>query len=1574
MKAPLNMRKGEDDGFEFGEETMVDLWEKAFAEAKGDLKFKPGDEESLADFHTANFPLTQTEALFQEWRHPKADTPEVQEREHKIREYVQQCLGWAQTTCTYAHDHASGTFAEPVKLLSGGIAYLLKAAQDVSTDLNTIQSTFQTIASAMQEIHIMEKHPVVTPTAKESLVKVFIALLYFCSYVGSDLRNQTRLAMWRKKVLRQETDLAQKQCEKVEQAVTTFHDAIRFESYNDIKEIKEGVHWLIKNTNTKMQQTVLLGGMYSMSEKGNVLDKLAKTLQGKLHLNLTVLSQMATRMDEIMPELVKDGFRWLASNDLYQQWLYRHDTSPVLYIRGSDGVGKTSLTAHCYQLIPNMAGRNRTLVQKETVRQQLIVTYFLFEPGMQYFQNFPSVIASILFQIAAQDPKWCDSISGKAVLNSHDPIEIWKDLVLKRFEKKSHSSEELYILLDGISDMQAKERDSMLRLFYESLSGRDHRVWILLTGSGKQNESFPSDIVEASPIPMIEMTTDRKLAEKIIEKRMARLDNLRRIRPESEGYRLISEYLFQSSNGNLSILDQTIEILDQNGTDKRSFLKFMEGAGSGDENLIRHTLRGSDATFTRAVKKVLLWCAFAKRALTVSNLNDIIRLDDDLQANGIKPDAVLERCRDLLYIRRVLPSNLGPPSVNPELYWCSRPDHETGNQKDKAHKQPLADDYEYVDFRQAKLKKCIQQGGTNIYTDVNAEKVEIFVTLCDILCGSSLEPESSLPEYAAFNLIRHLREIDLVTHEVVPVDHSKEKSLKDLLSKDRETKEKEARSKEMKPQSQRIKNDQLKRVGKALYRVLTNETGVSAVFEKVQSQMDNSHIDFDLYDTPSAGTQESGDCGDCVKTSTNELIRVWAEEMIARDRDDHLSLPAHIWSWADIMKTHPARMLENLARGHLQSWVQKSTAEEARVPYKLAFRAFFTTGRFQHWSRDEDQINASIAEDMLGQCRDSRTRFAQARLAAALLLYESPHTQDRDYALFLYEKNRHLDESMCAEKLYSLLGLASHYTPPHGSSDTASWEKVKKYTEEALKCWKDSDAALRPNFNPEQCKNVYMLNVKACMALKDTKSARKACQDALNNKFLRHCRALGYFLTVLVQIHAEQEAHSSIIQTIQDQLEYQPPYFIPAWLMNRSRQTNKDDRLRRAAVVTGNVDIVIQIYDRAICHWAYRGLFHETCVMLSELAVIYRQDCHAIKMAEDILSRMLGAMLKDESLQVDSKLLSIIIMERFDIYFDRYSKARNKTAKEPLCHAASALIADVRVADVIESSTKATVLITLAKMWRGIGFKYRAYQYADHAFKLCIVDLEDRVDDNDMDAFRALTKVLHFAGLSKDAGIAASLIFDKANANALEVSDEEYRNTLFSAVITEHPPSAETLDLHITTGSDDAFAPPFIHEHEHEHEHAAPLSASSIATDPTEKSPTTAATTPCSGSIQETTKVIDEGNGSLLQCMGPCGKDKLNQWELGSPAWFFCLDCPSTDYCNECYNTKDANKHSQDKGLWSKVCWGKHTLIQQPILGWKGVKDGVIRVGGSSRGVKDWMLDMKERWALEMRNNSKKRS
>lgn len=468
---------------------------------------------------------------------------------------------------------------------------------------------------------------------------------------------------------------------------------------------------------------------------------------------------------------------------------------------------------------------------------------------------------------------------------------------------------------------------------------------------------------------------------------------------------------------------------------------------------------------------------------------------------------------------------------------------------------------------------------------------------------------------------------------------------------------------------------------------------------------------------------------------------------------------------------------------------------------------------------------------------------------------------------------------------------------------------------------------------------------------------------------------MGYFLTILVEIFTDAKDYSSVIQAITVQIKNQS-YLIPAWLMNRCRYISNDDRLRRASAATGNTDLLIQVYDGAICYWANKGLFHETCVMLYELAVIYRRDCQALKMAEDILNRILDTVKHDESLQVDSTLLSMIVSERFDIYFERLSKSWIKSSKESLCKVAASLINHPRVADVIESSIRACTLITLAKMYSEIGHKHDANEYADLAFRICIADLEDWVDDNDMPAFRALAKVLHFGGLHKDAGIAASLVFNRANADAPGVTDEEYFDTLSSTINPENRPGStsvitcpsETRDPVTSLGSG-SISP--VSGLLAEDEMVSQISEDSLHDSAgLEKSPVEPETSPMT-SPSDSIADFDAGNGRVLQCMGPCEKQSLKEWPLDSEPWYFCLDCPNVDYCKECYDNLNVLCLPQGLGECPKLCWGKHTSLSLPIPGWKGVKGGLIRVDSSSRGVREWLTDMKERWTSEMERKSK---
>lgn len=163
---------------------------------------------------------------------------------------------------------------------------------------------------------------------------------------------------------------------------------------------------------------------------------------------------------------------------------------------------------------------------------------------------------------------------------------------------------------------------------------------------------------------------------------------------------------------------------------------------------------------------------------------------------------------------------------------------------------PDANDCRYAVFRQASFAQHIQNG-RGMFKDVSVARLRIFVTLCEILCDASVSKVDSVHEYAAIYVISHLRDIEIEVEERESACKTpKDKSKREILSTNIHFKDTTEKNKEMKPKPSRISDAGLEQVARALYKLPSNETGASSVFERIQSQMSGSEIYFDLYDLP----------------------------------------------------------------------------------------------------------------------------------------------------------------------------------------------------------------------------------------------------------------------------------------------------------------------------------------------------------------------------------------------------------------------------------------------------------------------------------------------------------------------------------------------------------------------------------------------------------------------------------------------------------------------------------------------------------------------------------------------------
>jgi len=165
----------------------------------------------------------------------------------------------------------------------------------------------------------------------------------------------------------------------------------------------------------------------------------------------------------------------------------------------------------------------------EGSRQSTSVACFLFESGKEDSQSLQAVLATLILQIAEQDPKLCDSKDRelKKMPKGDDDLSIkflWENLILKTFERSSETSRNCYLLLDGVEQMKPNHCQNMLKLF-QALDGDRHCVRVMMTGLPDMFEKL--GLKSLLKINLDEKTKSAGDISKIIDHRIQHSKNLK---------------------------------------------------------------------------------------------------------------------------------------------------------------------------------------------------------------------------------------------------------------------------------------------------------------------------------------------------------------------------------------------------------------------------------------------------------------------------------------------------------------------------------------------------------------------------------------------------------------------------------------------------------------------------------------------------------------------------------------------------------------------------------------------------------------------------------------------------------------------------------------------------------------------------------------------------------------------------------------------------------------------------------------------------------------------------------------
>ncbi|KAH8895712.1 hypothetical protein GQ53DRAFT_803939 [Thozetella sp. PMI_491] len=109
-------------------------------------------------------------------------------------------------------------------------------------------------------------------------------------------------------------------------------------------------------------------------------------------------------------------------------------------------------------------------------------------------------------------------------------------------------------------------------------------------------------------------------------------------------------------------------------------------------------------------------------------------------------------------------------------------------------------------------------------------------------------------------------------------------------------------------------------------------------------------------------------------------------------------------------------------------------------------------------------------------------------------------------------------------------------------------------------------------------------------------------------------------------------------------------------------------------------------------------------------------------------------------------------------------------------------------------------------------------------------------------------------------------------------------------------------------------------------------------------------------------KEEDLDPGSFLFC-GDCNKEFWD-WNEPEGSLYLCYFCTDLSLCQECFEKKTAVDNGERGPEWRTLCPKGHKHIKAPVEGWRGLKNGVLKMNVEIT-FDDWLKDVKHEWGAK---------
>jgi Cdc6-like AAA superfamily ATPase len=266
-------------------------------------------------------------------------------------------------------------------------------------------------------------------------------------------------------------------------------------------------------------------------------------------------SQIEARMHSIESQFVEGTFSWLKDALEYKIW-FKATSTPFLCVSGPQGAGKTYFTYHCFRRIQETRSAHHQQQDATIAQQSVSVAYFFFDASES--QSLQKALSNIIFQIASQDAKFCESLvkdidaldkrrpaAKGEKQDMYDVNVLWKTFLSPKFEKKTETSRLVYILLDGVDQLKEDDYQTLMN-HLRDLNSNKTGIQIMMTGSQRKLKDMN---LKPQEIDLHRRSRKEGDIQRIIDYRIKRSEHLESIL-NNEGRRQIYDHFNSHPEGN----------------------------------------------------------------------------------------------------------------------------------------------------------------------------------------------------------------------------------------------------------------------------------------------------------------------------------------------------------------------------------------------------------------------------------------------------------------------------------------------------------------------------------------------------------------------------------------------------------------------------------------------------------------------------------------------------------------------------------------------------------------------------------------------------------------------------------------------------------------------------------------------------------------------------------------------------------------------------------------------------------------------------------------------------------------